>query len=159
MYCSKCGVKNDVSHAFCSACGLALVNGSIPVQPAPLVQPRRVSRRWKPTALMIAAIGGPFAYAYLLGTHKNKLIVFLIINSLASIPVLVAIFSDPNYWSALTGSVGTVGDAEAIQPINAWVFYFTPLGLISIVLNILIRVYILIDLGRLPKSYYDNYKE
>lgn len=159
MFCSKCGVKNDVSHSFCSACGLALVNAGLPTQPTPAFQPRRVSKRWKPTAMLIAAIGGPFAYAYLLGTHKNKLIVFLIINSLASIPLLVAIFSDPYYWSALTGSVADASDAGAIQPVSAWVFYFTPLGSISLILNILIRVYVLVDLGRLPKSFYDDYKE
>jgi hypothetical protein len=40
LYCSKCGVKNDAAHSYCSSCGQVLANTNFPGQiPSPVAPP------------------------------------------------------------------------------------------------------------------------
>jgi hypothetical protein len=173
MFCTKCGQQfTDISHSFCPKCGFQRTSViSEPVRPQvvvpdkPIQQPLRVSKRSKQTAIGIAVIAGPFAYAYLMKTHRAKLVIYLILGALAGIPIAIAVFGDPAYWNVLSAAFGDSNNVSFVDSgssphvISAWSYYLTPLGLVTVGLNVILRAAIIVDLLRLPNSFYENYKE
>ena len=169
MFCTKCGSKlGNTSVNFCGNCG---ARRSDVVATEPVAQQKFVpaqvvpSPRKKNVALWLAALLGPWAYVYLLKTHKSKAIGTFVVGFVASLPALIALYSDPAYLKLITLAFTPISrysespEPVSGQPFNPWVIYLTPLGLVSIALHLVLHVFIFIDLWSLPKKFYEEYKE
>ena len=157
-FCTFCGGKlPEILGAFCPHCGERLVGQApviqqsvyIPQYPPMPVGPRKAPKS-KKLAIWLAVFFGPWAYLVIFKARKVQFIALMAGSFLLAIPVTI---------QALSISLTAYTYDYTPDPFAVYAIYGTPMGILTLIMNLAVRGYVIWDLARLPKSFYEEYEE